>query len=379
MSDSLYKARIERMKTRRKGSASQLKVATESFSNSQYEGLEHYALLENILDKQEAWESRAKDDSATQYVIGAMQSVDSRYTQISVETADRIQNQLKKKLNNNLDFRVQGSVPLDIHIKGFSDVDLLIIDQQMLMYSPEGVGSYAPTEKDSRDVIIALREDARDALRSAFPAADVNDDNNKSLRITGGSLQREVDVVPGVWWDTLEYQETKDENYRGVTIIDKSTRERIYNSPFIHIKLIRDKCDQCDGGLRKSIRLLKTLKADIKEEEKEIALSSYDIASIMFHADVDNLRHNYFYELAVLVEIHRWLNYLCNNRDYAMQLDVPNKTRKIFENDASFSALHDLTDIVNNVVNEVLSEVTGTPQAVYTDEKRTVLKNTMVL
>ncbi|MDN8601796.1 hypothetical protein Q0A17_20640 [Citrobacter sp. S2-9] len=378
MPNSSYKTRIERMKSRRKGSLDQKHVATESISNPRYDGLEHYALLENALDLPENWESRGASDSATRYVIGAMQPVDSRYTQISLETAGRIQNQLNKKLTQSLEFRVQGSVPLDIHIKGFSDVDLLIIDQQMLMYALKGIGSYRPSEKDSRDVIIALREAACDALKSAFPAAHVDDNNNKSLRITGGSLQREVDVVPSIWWDTVEYQMTKSEDDRGVTIINKSTREHIYNAPFLHIKRIKDKCDQCNGGLRKSIRLLKTLKADSKEEGKDINLSSYDIASLMFHADADNLRHNAFYELAVLVETHRWLNYLCQNPDNAKQLDVPNETRKILEKPESFTALLELTGIVNSVVTEVLRETTGIPDEFYSYKMSDVLKNKVV-
>ncbi|RTN12477.1 hypothetical protein EKO01_26710, partial [Enterobacter hormaechei] len=120
-----------------------------------------------------------------------------------------------------LEFRVQGSVPLDIHIKSFSDVDLLIIDTQMLIYDSDGIGRYTPTNKNDGDVILELRDAARDALKATFPAADVDDNNAKSLRITGGSLQREVDVVPSIWWDTKEYQHTKDVDQRGVTIIDK--------------------------------------------------------------------------------------------------------------------------------------------------------------
>ncbi len=129
-----------------------------------------------------------------------MQPVDNRYTEISFETAKRIENQLVKKLDLNLEFRVQGSVPLDIHIKSFSDVDLLIIDTQMLIYDSDGIGRYTPTNKNDGDVILELRDAARDALKATFPAADVDDNNAKSLRITGGSLQREVDVVPSIWW-----------------------------------------------------------------------------------------------------------------------------------------------------------------------------------
>jgi O-acetyl-ADP-ribose deacetylase (regulator of RNase III) len=46
-----------------------------------------------------------------------MQAVSADYTRVSIETADRIANQLSKA-NLNVEFRLQGSVPLDVHIKG---------------------------------------------------------------------------------------------------------------------------------------------------------------------------------------------------------------------------------------------------------------------
>lgn len=327
------------------------------------DGLESYDILQSLLSTQEEWEHRGRGDNATRYVIGAMQPVKHQYTEVSLKTAKRIENQLEKRLSNyRLDFRLQGSVALDIHIKGFSDVDLLIIDKQMLMYDRDGVRQnfYTPTLKKEDDVILMLRNTARDELRKAFPEADVDDENNKSLKITGGSLQREVDVVPAIWWDNIDYQLSQEESDRGVMILHKERRERIYNSPFVHIKRIESKCNLSNGGLRKSIRLLKTVKSDFQDEESmKIGLNSYDITSIMYHADINNLRHNAYYELAVLVETHRWLNYLCSYPDEAKKLDVPNGTRKIFEDDASFNELIKLTGVINNLVNEVINENSG--------------------
>ncbi|HDR2738036.1 TPA: hypothetical protein QCJ80_000012 [Enterobacter bugandensis] len=363
MSSSTFSDRIQRMKKRRKGSPEQVKVAMESYSGVAMDGLESYDILANVLSSQEEWERRGRGDNATRYVIGAMQSVETQYTEVSLNTAKRIQNQLEKRLSEyHLDFRLQGSVALDIHIKGFSDVDLLVIDKQMLMYDRDGVRQslYTPTSKKEDDVILTLRNTARDELRKAFPEAYVDDENNKSLRITGGSLQREVDVVPAIWWDNLDYQLSQEESDRGVMILQRDERKRIYNSPFVHIKRIESKCDRSNGGLRKSIRLLKTIKSDFQDEEgTEIGLNSYDLTSIMYHADENNLRHNAYYELAVLVETHRWLNYLCSHPIEAKKLDVPNGTRKIFEDDDSLNELMKLTNVVNNLVNEVMNEHIG--------------------
>ena len=73
----------------------------------------------------EAWEHRVKDKPNTTFALGAMQEVDPTYTRISIETAERVSNQLSKRTSGNLEFELQGSVPLNVHIRGVSDVDLL--------------------------------------------------------------------------------------------------------------------------------------------------------------------------------------------------------------------------------------------------------------
>lgn len=356
-----YSDRIQRLKNRRKGSSEQIRVVNDSVLTKSQAGLENYALLEGVITGTEGWESRATADSATRYAIGAMQPVDARYTEICFETAQRIENQLSNRLTNlgyNLDFKLQGSVPLDIHIKGFSDVDILVIDQQMLRYARDGIraSSYTPTTKDSLGILRCLRNDSKQELELAFPKTFVDDSGSKSLRITGGSLQREVDVVPAIWWDTVQYQQSMVDSDRGVAILDVVKNDHIYNSPFVHIKRIKAKCDDSNGGLRKSIRLLKNIKADSEAEGQSIGISSYDIASIMYHADARNLRHNEYYELAVLGETQRWLNYLLDNKNQASQLEVPNGTRKIFENTNQFIELKKLAVLVDTLVEQILDE-----------------------
>lgn len=356
-----YSDRIQRLKSRRKGSTEQVRAACDSALNKSVAGLQNYAFLESAINEAETWESRATVDSATRYAIGAMQAVNERYTEICIETASRVENQIDTRLGNlgyRLSFRLQGSVPLDVHIKGFSDVDLLVIDTQMLMYDREGVrsGTYSPTTKDGLDVVKCLRDVTENELVKAFPKAKVDSNGSKSLRLAGGSLQREIDVVPAIWWDTDQYQLTNVESDRGVAILDNGKHVHIYNSPFVHIKRIKSKCDISNGGLRKSIRMLKNLKADAEAEGHSIGITSYDIASIMYHADAGNLRHNEYYELAVLGETQRWLNLLCSNHEYAKLLEVPNGTRMIFESEQQFIELRKLADAVDLLVSEILDE-----------------------
>jgi len=350
-----YSNRIERLRVRRKG-VNEIYAMDEALASRQ-------VLLEKSA-QQGNWENRASGKSATKYALGAMQEVDPVYTRVSIDTAERIENQLADRLKRKditTSFRLQGSVPLNIHIKGVSDVDILAIDEQIFMSDRNGIKNhtYTPSDKTSVDVILALRIEIEDSLISAFPAATVHTDNAKSVKITGGSLARDVDVVPAVWWNNVKYQASDRETDRGVTILNKKTSECINNTPFFHIELITDRCGRTFGGLRKSIRLLKNIKADSEAEGNKIGLSSFDIASIMYHADVNNLGQGRFYELAILGETQRWLDWLWNNYEQAKNLYVPDQTRKIFDNNDKKAELGKLSHEVDKLVLAVAHEIAG--------------------
>ncbi len=360
-----YESRVNNLKSRRKGS-SQI-AAMDSM-------LESTQILVNKSRQQETWESRATEKKATNYALGAMQEVDPVYTRISIETGERIENQLYRRLKAiglETAYRLQGSVPLNIHIKGISDVDILAIDEQMLMFATDGIksSSYFPAGKDGLDVLQSLRSNVEECLSDAFPAAKVHTDNAKSVKITGGSLARDVDVVPAIWWDTKNYQQSERENDRGVAILDKNIPARVYNTPFLHINLIDMRCNQTAGCLKKSIRLLKNIKADAESEGTKIGLSSFDIASMMYHCNLVNLSRGRFFELAVLAETQRWLDWLWHNFEAAKLLDVPDGTRKIFDHDDKKRELLILSTQVDNLLKAVALEVNsslvdGTPVAV---------------
>lgn len=348
-----FSSRINDLKARRKGTM-QL-AAMDSM-------LESTQILVNKSRQQEAWEFRAAGKKATNYALGSMQEVDPVYTRVSKETGERIENQLYKRLEArgiNTTYRLQGSVPLNIHIRGVSDVDILAIDEQVLMAEKDGIryNTYLPATRASLDVLQSLRTSVEECLTEAFPTAKVRKENAKSVKITGGSLARDVDVVPAIWWDTKKYQQSYDETDRGVAIFNNKTISRIYNTPFLHINLIEMRCNQTSGCLRKSIRLLKNIKADAENEGVNINLSSFDIASMMYHCDISNLSRGRFYELAILSETQRWLDWLWMNFESAKQLDVPDGSRKIFDEDAKKNGLLMLSSQVDSLLKEVALEV----------------------
>ncbi len=97
------------------------------------------AIAKSVQD--ESYQKRAPNTPYTQYTLGAMQEVGPDYTRISVEEAQRVGKQLQSGLaaaGLTVDFRLQGSVPANIHIRGVSDVDLLTIDDAFFSYDANG-------------------------------------------------------------------------------------------------------------------------------------------------------------------------------------------------------------------------------------------------
>lgn len=342
--------RLAKLSSRRKGTDRLERVAAAS--------------VNEVLQKSyvtESWEKRATSQPHTRYALGAMQAVGERYTQISLETAERVGLQLKSALGATMyiDFRLQGSVPLDVHIRGVSDVDLLTLEGRMLTYSPLGelarAGNYYPTPLTSLQALIELRREAEKALRTAYPAATVECSGGKCIALSGGSLARPVDVVPANWNDNVEYQSSLQEHDRGITILNKHVPETLGNLPFLHIKRVHDADTRVLGGLKKAIRLTKNVKNDA-EEDAAAKLPSFDIAALMYHADRSALLAGYANELAILAEAQRFLDWCWANQAQAKLLMTPDGTRSVLDSEAKIDGLRAISSEMDALAREVARE-----------------------
>ncbi|WP_017997731.1 hypothetical protein [Rhizobium leguminosarum] len=334
----------------------------------------------------ERWEKRAASKPNTRYALGAMQAVDPDYTRISVETAGRVANQLEQGLirkGTNVQFRLQGSVPLDVHIRGVSDVDLLTLTTDFFTYATYGAraraGGYVnPSSKSALTVLAELRAQCEVILAEAFPKAELDKTGGKAIAISGGSLARPVDVVPSHWFDTVDFQASGDEASRAVTILDKKVPTTLDNWPFLHIRNVDLVDSAVYGALKKAIRLCKNVKADAKADGTDVTLPSFDITSAMYHADRQALTGGRLFELAILAETQRHLDHLARNIDYAKTLKVPDGSRAIFNTDDKIRGLIALSIEVDDLLREVAKEQNGylaTLAEPALDVSRGVLKN----
>jgi hypothetical protein len=309
-------------------------------------------------EQKERYQERTNTD-ATQYALGAMQEVDPKYTKITFEQSERVQQQLDSDLrsvNIGVAFDYQGSVPLNVHIRGASDIDLLVLlaGVQTLDWGGPRAGNYTRVNGSIVDDLVKLRRNCESILSTRFPSAIVDKSGSKSIPISGGSLQRKVDVVPAHWHDTSDYQRTGEKHYREVGVLDKNVPASVRNRPFMFMKLINDKDQNTSGGTKKVIRLLKSLRNDA---DYELPLSSYDIGSLVWHFDDTRLRVSTFQELSLVALTLDAFRELSLNKARAQSLDTPDRSRKIIDDDHKFQSIQILTSDLEELAVEIAREL----------------------
>lgn len=339
-----FENRLTSLKNRRQGTAERDRIekGLYSFAGDHRPTEAHEKLHEN---------------AAIKYVIGAMAAVSSESTRISKEEGERVASTLISLLRTsgiNAEFKMQGSVALDVHIEGHSDVDMLILKTDVItIQGPALPGTGYFDASDTRpmvDIIAELRKQSEDKLKSRYHAADVNTSGNKSIALSGGSLKRKVDIVPSGWHDTHDYQRTKLDYFRAVKIYDKGNHTLIENKPFLHIKRVNDRNTLYEGNLKKAVRLMKNIIADMPDYKKNVTkgLTSYDIAGIAFAMN-EGLNCSQYFPLALLENLRSYLLVLTYLEEPRASLMVPDESRKIFNTEAKVDALRILYEEINHL------------------------------
>lgn len=318
-------------------------------------------------------EARAKsfsvpdDEKDYDYLVDAMQPIEEDFTRKTFEEGYRVWNQLEKNLPAvyQVEFDFQGSVTSDTHIRIHSDIDLLALNGCFACLD-QGAANPNPYRGDVKAELCAMRADAVAILKSKFPEVEIDSSPGKAIALKGGSLARKIDVVVGNWWDTELWKEHKSKVVRGIRIVDTKGPNLIKNKPFLHNYRI-DERDKKTGGLRKVIRLLKTLKYDA---DSPLAMSSYDIASLAWNMGDGalNVAPNQYLELAKNArdEIRRFIV----DENARNALLVPNGTRKVFGSGAatvaSLEELHrEVVDLIQRIEIARIFSIAKTKAASY--------------
>lgn len=315
----------------------------------------------------EQYETRGTT-TVVKYALGCMQEVSPTATAVSVEEGERVRGQLKSGLDEvgvKVSFEYQGSVPLNVHIRASSDIDLLVLRGDILTVDFSGPRGayYQRTTLSAAEKVLDLRNRCEGILRTKFPAVTVDDSGAKSIALTGGSLRRKVDVVPSVWHDGAAYQASQLKHDRVVKVLDKTKMELFANFPFLHMKRIEDKDKTTLGGAKKAIRLLKSLKRDTNPN---LELSSYEIAGLVWHIDDQLLALPASQDLGLIASLQTHLRKLEANPAWAMSLRTPDDSREILNAPGKFKAMVSLRVQVDDLAVAVVQGIN--PSLGYTIE-----------
>lgn len=298
---------------------------------------------------------------STKYILGAIREVDSAYTRKLVEQGDRVESQLDKKIRTNypkIEYRRQGSVSNNTHIKYSSDVDLLvIIDKYIALEAPQKP-QILYSGNPGQD-LLNLRSECKQILDAAFPVAKIDDSGSTALCLSGGSLFCPVDVVPSNWLNTVAYAQSREEYDRGIEVYNRDRQLRTSNYPFKFNKRIDEKDRLHNGRVRMMIRLIKTLKSDLEEEGVKVNLSSFDICSIIYQAPNSIFLPAINKPFEIAEKCAFWMELSARESALSSTLKVVDDSRIIYDNDDKNKASVILSKELTNVISSAKKEHQG--------------------
>jgi hypothetical protein len=280
-----------------------------------------------LLRGREAFEELQENEDI-RYLLGSMEPLDADSTRITREEAKRVYSYFEGFAT----IRLQGSVQTNTHIKFYSDIDILTITPRFESWEsgrPSYVSAYTA---DPIETLKDLRRTTRHTVGINFPAVRI-EDKDRALRLTGGSLQRQMDIVTANWYNTATCMQSSLERDRGVEVLDVGRNMRILNKPFLHEFQINNKIAATGDGAGRAIRLLKTLKADATHSPR---ISSYDIAALVWNMQNYQLPGSIGSSFQLANNCANFLlNQVSNDGALLKTLWVPNGTRRIVDSEGT--------------------------------------------
>lgn len=284
------------------------------------------------------------------FIRTAMMAVPEAYTRVSLQAGTQAKDDLGYLPDTS--FKYQGSVMTDTHIRGFSDIDLLVISEKFYSRDVQGMrrilesieasnrfraSSLQKMESESNRPVYSgnstsdlklLRHTCESRLSAAYDKCDTG--KPKCISIENNDLDRKVDVVISNWYDDIKSVINNKGDYRGIQVYNKSTdRSELPDYPFLSIARINQRGTETEDRLKKMIRFLKNLKAN---SNGAIKLSSFDINAICYDIKTSEYQFKKFYELVGV--LYRQLDSLVKNKTHSDELTSVDDREYIFRYDS---------------------------------------------
>ncbi|MFT6883046.1 MAG: hypothetical protein ACI83W_001698 [Marinoscillum sp.] len=319
-------------------------------------------LLENLLGRRydearresvvsDAFETCDYPDSL-RYVLESMEEIDTSYVYKTFHVAKKIQEKIETTVRTHsvsADFRYQGAVQTETNIALFGGVELLVLSKSF------GNKPWDVVAKLAREIMEALSGDPM------FQSVDYS--NKLEIRIKTVKPSCEIKILPAVWIDNPEYLSSKREIDRGICEYNLTKKTRRKYLPFLNIARVNSKDSRCNGGLKKMIRLLRSLQRDAAEP---IHLNAYQISSMLYAIPDKQLKFNPEFSLSLIGVVSAQLNRVIADANYRKSLISPSEKELVFGN--SPSAKEDVQKLKNEldaVVSNIQSELKKESKTMY--------------
>lgn len=265
---------------------------------------------------------------SVKYALESMLPLAKSYMERTFEAAEKIKNHLTKgldKLGIKTEYEIQGSVMTDTSIKLHSDIDLIVIIEKFISLERPQTPTF-PYQGNPLEDLDTLRKESFNILDSIYDQVD--NSKGKSLQVFPTNPKRKVDVVSSNWYNTNEYLQSGNSlTYRGIHIYDNNNKTRFEGHPFLQIERINNKDEISGGGLKKIIRLLKTLKVDA---DYEIKLTSFELTSIAYGIESHKMNKLPDQQLLLIFEARQKIDELVTNDISRNNLISPNGKEYVF-------------------------------------------------
>jgi hypothetical protein len=237
------------------------------------------------------------------------------------------------------------------NIKIYSDFDLLaIVDRYH--YAQTVSDPYTATDPDTD--IQEMWKQGKAILCGVYDEVDAS--NPKCISVVNKSLNRKVDVVFAFWYNTDEFDKSRDEYYRGVHLYQFPSGPReAQDFPFAHMHQVNVKGNETSDGSRRAIRLLKTLKADCDTDLGD--LKSFQLTALVHSMDSTRLRYYLANDLNIATETSGQIRKVLEDSTFRKGIKSPNGTEYPLASDEVVPLLKRLKEDLDELIVDATREL----------------------
>ena len=199
--------------------------------------------------------------------------------------------------NRSIKLFVQGSYANNTNVRGYSDVDIAVIQEEVFRtkFRPTD-DPYPQTDADYNFITAPIppktfKDEVEECLKEKF-GRDV-ERKNKSIKVHGNTYRKDADTVPCRRYRDYRNDYRNDaNNYIGGVVITPDRGAPIINYPEQHIENGRRKNNSTSGYYKKMVRIMKAMRYCMEEcsTQRYVSaaeeVSSFMLESLLWNIDV---------------------------------------------------------------------------------------------